>query len=71
MTLGSFLFSAMIAVVMAIVSGAEAEITAVSSALWLVAQPATLIVLLGGLALVLWAFTIYSWISGAARLQDS
>lgn len=71
MTVGSFLFSAMIAVVMGIVSGAEAEITAVSGALWLVVQPPVLIVQLGAVALVLWALTIYSWISGAARLQES
>lgn len=65
LTVGSFLFSAMITVIIGLVSGAEAEITAVSEGLWLVAQPNVLIVLLGGIALALWGLTIYSWLSPA------
>lgn len=63
LTIGSFLFSAMITVIIGLVSGAEAEIKAVSEGLWLVAQPDVLIVLLGGIALTLWGLTIYSWLS--------
>lgn len=63
LTVGSFLFSAMITVIIGLVSGAEAEITAVSEGLWLVAQPDVVIVLLGGIALALWGLTIYSWLS--------
>ena len=71
MTVGSFLFSAMIAVVMGIVTGAEAEITAVSPVLWQLVSPLSLLVLMGGIALVLWALTILSWWSGVVRLQQS
>lgn len=63
LTVGSFLFSAMITVIIGLIVGAESEITAVSPALWLVVQPNVSIVLLGGVALTLWALTIYSWLS--------
>ena len=66
LTVGSFLFSASIAVVLALAIGAQSEITAISPAIWMIVNPIGLLALLGGVAIVFWILTIYSWISIAA-----